>query len=757
MFRILSITTGKSIDKRKEWKKWEKYGRENNLPLFRTRKQARYESVMKVLKPDQTYHFVKNTHNALLPDDFFSIINSEVKINISAIVGENGMGKSSLIELMIRLINNTAFALQKARINSTIPPTRFVRNIYASMRFEADDHIYQIEQNDNIIEFSDCNTDEVIWRYDFEKRNICGGFDLDVEDLADQSLYWLEMLFYTIVVNYSAYSYNINDYRAEWTDPEELEQTENQESNETICWINNIFHKNDGYQLPLVLNPFRIEGNIDYNNEQDLIKTRLFLLAIADDSPLKRMFQDKEPHSFLFDTKLNFSPRGNTNFYSTKVADITSPLGLWGLSREERLDKVDHIGTIIVNNWSRCIGVDLLTPGDDIDGDYMRTLNYLVYKTIKICQVYWSYRQYTRVFEQFIRNSSTIVDHNYYEQEIFDYIKALYADHTHITLKLRRALAYLLFRHYGDNTTLRHKNVNPYQITLADFGKTIKNILVNQDELMHKLRNERPVNNAVYKDLPTHRWAEDELLPAASFFVDLLLIAPQSKYVRFNSLSSGERQMVSAICTMLYHVYNLASVWENKSSGNPRVVRYKYINLIFDEIELYFHPKYQTKLVKLLLDGISAMNLGNKIHGINIILSTHSPFILSDIPKSNILCMINGQQKDITDGRETFCANVYDILANDFFMDQFAGDFAVAKVDTIIKKLEDNENHNNTDYDQLRKDIELIGDVYVRESLLKRLNDKFSNLVLLNREREKLVRRIIEIDSKINKLTDDTN
>lgn len=44
-----------------------------------------------------------------LPEDFFRIQTpSQLQINVSAVVGMNGDGKSTLIELMMRLVNNCA-------------------------------------------------------------------------------------------------------------------------------------------------------------------------------------------------------------------------------------------------------------------------------------------------------------------------------------------------------------------------------------------------------------------------------------------------------------------------------------------------------------------------------------------------------------------------------------------------------------------------------------------------------------------------
>lgn len=42
--------------------------------------------------------------------------------------------------------------------------------------------------------------------------------------------------------------------------------------------MNGLFHKNDGYQTPLVITPYRKNGNIDSNTERTLSKERLMAL-----------------------------------------------------------------------------------------------------------------------------------------------------------------------------------------------------------------------------------------------------------------------------------------------------------------------------------------------------------------------------------------------------------------------------------------------------------------------------------------------
>ena len=86
--------------------------------------------------------------------------------------------------------------------------------------------------------------------------------------------------------------------------------------------------------------------------------------------------------------------------------------------------------------------------------------------------------------------------------------------------------------------------------------------------------------------------------------------------------------------------------------------------------------------VKRFLDTIKTMGLNQKF-GIHVVITTHSPFLLSDIPLDNILSLEDGKPKKM-ELRNTFCANVYDLLNNPFFMHQFMGDLASEKLDRLI-------------------------------------------------------------------------
>lgn len=133
--------------------------------------------------------------------------------------------------------------------------------------------------------------------------------------------------------------------------------------------------------------------------------------------------------------------------------------------------------------------------------------------------------------------------------------------------------------------------------------------------------------------------------------------------IAFETLSSGERQHIYAISSLLYHLDNLNSVTNDKN--NQERIIYNNVNIILEEIELYFHPELQQQFVEFLLTSIDQMDLRN-INGINIMLVTHSPYVLSDIPKSNVLALRkdNDEEKEIY--LKTFGANIHDMLKNSF-------------------------------------------------------------------------------------------
>lgn len=145
----------------------------------------------------------------------------------------------------------------------------------------------------------------------------------------------------------------------------------------------------------------------------------------------------------------------------------------------------------------------------------------------------------------------------------------------------------------------------------------------------------------------------------------------------------------------------------------------KHTIFLIDEGDINLHPEIQIKFIKNLLEFLSEFFSDNKFH---IILTSNSPFIISDLLNSNIIylereTMIKNSDKDISKLR-TFGANINELLIDSFFMENGSiGEFAQDRIDYIIKSLNKGKS-NETEGRFLKQNIDIIGDQILREKLL---------------------------------------
>lgn len=192
----------------------------------------------------------------------------------------------------------------------------------------------------------------------------------------------------------------------------------------------------------------------------------------------------------------------------------------------------------------------------------------------------------------------------------------------------------------------------------------------------------------------------------------------RSSAINISRLSSGERQFIYMTSTLIYHALNLKSVPDDGTR-----VKYRNLNMVLDEIEICFHPEYQRTFINKLLNLIKRTRL-TECFGINILVVTHSPFVLSDIPQGNIMYLKEGHQltgdeikaEEITN---PFCANINDILHQSFFLEKgFVGEFAKQRVLSLLDYLNGVKNVEDWSPEKARAFIAEVGEPLVREQLL---------------------------------------
>ena len=173
-----------------------------------------------------------------------------------------------------------------------------------------------------------------------------------------------------------------------------------------------------------------------------------------------------------------------------------------------------------------------------------------------------------------------------------------------------------------------------------------------------------------------------------------------------------------------------------------------------EEIELYYHPELQRQFIKYLLDGLMQMRFSD-IKAISVMIVTHSPFVLSDIPTQNVLPLRNG--KPAVRELLSFGANIHDLLDSNFLMEKGSkGLFAEWVIKEVVKALAIYEKGNtershdenvfiqNYPKQTLHKLIMTIDEPIVRSLIMKRYHEVFEQL---NDDEE-----IRELEARLNEL-----
>lgn len=169
---------------------------------------------------------------------------------------------------------------------------------------------------------------------------------------------------------------------------------------------------------------------------------------------------------------------------------------------------------------------------------------------------------------------------------------------------------------------------------------------------------------------------------------------------------------------------------------------------ILDEGDNAFHPEWQRRYVNIILECLNA--LMPEGHSLQVIYTTHSPLSLSDLPNRCINFLeVNDEGKTVScfPDIETFATNVFTLYRDAFFMQNgMIGEFAKNYIEKLSNIIE-NGVRSRDEAAVLNKEIELIGDPYVRGFLQKRLKEQFydidmkielleQRLALLKRERD---------------------
>lgn len=169
--------------------------------------------------------------------------------------------------------------------------------------------------------------------------------------------------------------------------------------------------------------------------------------------------------------------------------------------------------------------------------------------------------------------------------------------------------------------------------------------------------------------------------------------------------------------------------------------------IVIDEIEDGLHLEWTRRLLHFLINKFNMV----PNHKFQLIFTTHSPFMLSDIKSGNVIALV----KDNTNGltsiqpyKNTFAKNIQEIMHDDMFIKDIYGEFAIYRINTIIKDLNSHQEPIcNLSKKKLLSEIDMISEPLLRNKLYEMYERKFKESTVDNRI-EQLKLELEKLESK---------
>lgn len=227
-----------------------------------------------------------------------------------------------------------------------------------------------------------------------------------------------------------------------------------------------------------------------------------------------------------------------------------------------------------------------------------------------------------------------------------------------------------------------------YKQTLINFNSIIRDekIIVQANKVYEKEHIEP--NKCLYQIVPIIIIPKEKLNKIAKIInEDSNLL--ELFNVEFKGLSSGQQALLN-IYSNFYDILDKITDVDN-------------VLIIMDEPELYFHPEWQRNFIYFI---IKFFNLHYKDKNVQIIFTSNSPYVLSDLIQSSVITLGKSQES------KTFAGNIMYLLLDNYFMEDTIGKFSEEKIKEIVKRIK-----NNSMLEDDKRVIEQIGEEVIRKNI----------------------------------------
>lgn len=674
-------------------------------------------------------------------EHFFNKNNNKEIINITGIVGENGSGKSSILDAIKGIFRDGGIACLQDN------------DIYEFYRT-----IICIKYDNKLILFVN---DELI----YEKENIINNCDIDID-----------IHFYGINHIDEAEKYDIIN-----TNYRKLVKVVNKSDmiqNVTCIYMNNIFDmstpiynsnkKSTYYDISTngIIDELE-KGKISIHNRQNEIpifidedlgsisnklnipisrRVRLYQLL----QQLKYITDDIENYNSINKFKLPEKIIISTDFMyegSKHEGNKLFTKNERSLLRYQNKDTQNKLERYIYNYLENCI------KGCNEEDKKQKFISYKSFM-IRVIDSYFNdiYRAlgYHDTYLKKLKNDIESIDNNLLEDKFILDLMDLMKDKMISNREV--------YTNNKDNLALVKKDIdriNKIHKAYSSFIKSLEYFIFDKNTKVRENFNHMNIkSNNIYNSIYEKSGDlmidlnEENLGKIKKFIYEYIELGALQDFLVFSwrNISSGEYALLDTY-SKFYSLKN-KELKEN-------------IFIIIDEGELYLHPEWQRQYISILIEYLPRIY---KNKNIQIVFASNSPFLISDIPRTNIIALKTDNNKiklsDSSLTKQTFGANISKLLGDTFFMKNTMGTFSRYKIDNVldILKKEDVELDKR---EYVKKVIDLIEEPIIKIKLKEIYNDKYGNvedeIKYIDENIEKLIEKKKKLQSKTNQNNGEVN
>lgn len=210
----------------------------------------------------------------------------------------------------------------------------------------------------------------------------------------------------------------------------------------------------------------------------------------------------------------------------------------------------------------------------------------------------------------------------------------------------------------------------------------------------------------------------------------------------YRNISEGEEAFLRLFSGVMQCVEGMSK--EDSNVYGTRI-------LLLDEPDLSMHPEWSRRFLKDLTKMLSVAR-GKERAAYQIIVSTHSPFMISDVLKENVLCLRWEQESGtirVHPSGYGLLSNIHDIMADTFFLSSPFGELGNDIFEKIVRKIKELESAEDPQLPAVLAYISEIGDSFIWSQVNSMLRDKLKELYRDDKNSRQKRIRILEEEIRL--------